>query len=100
MKEIGDVNERIAKKEAHIQKHWRIAFKYVLTGISLLYMIYFTVYLIMLRLETSSEENILVNAIAHDYCITIESVDNYGKSKYWTSENTTAFKNGRDLTLY
>lgn len=44
LKEIGETNSRIAAKDATISDALRIVFKYVLTGICLVYFVYFSYY--------------------------------------------------------
>ena len=73
-KEISDTNSRIASKNSNIQSVWRIAFKYILTGAALIYMTYFSIYLINIRVEKSTAENIMRSAQTDDLCITIESL--------------------------
>ena len=67
-----------------------------MTGSALIYMVYFTYYLIIMRVQKSDIESVMTKVLDDDKCITIQSIYN-GKEYYWTSKNGTDLE--RSLSL-
>ena len=61
-------------------------------------MVYFTYYLIIMRVQKSDIESVMTKVLDDDKCITIQSIYK-GQEYYWTSQNGTDLQRSLQLKL-